>query len=346
MNKTLLHLAETGKLPDPLIRIGIRKLLKARLKKLAEHPVSTEEFLERLADAPVAVETQAANDQHYEVPTRFFMRVLGPRMKYSSCIWPEGVETLAHAERAMLDLTCQRAEISDRMDILELGCGWGSLTLWMAEQYPHARILAVSNSATQRAHIETQALDRGLNNVEVQTCDVNEFDPGRSFDRIVSVEMFEHMRNPGKLLDRASEWLKPDGKIFLHVFTHQGSPYLFEDHGDPNDWMSKYFFTGGMMPSPDLLPLSSKTLDLEEDWVVKGSHYSRTLETWLQRQDAARDHLLPILAKAYGEQNATIWFQRWRIFWLASSELFKYKGGELWPVHHYRLKKSLIDEET
>ncbi len=339
MKKTLLHLAETGKLPDFLIRIGIRNLLKARLKALAEKPESSEEFLNRLSQAPIAVDTQAANEQHYEVPTRFYMRILGPRMKYSSCIWPEGVSSLADAECAMLDLTCQRAEISGNIDILELGCGWGSLTLWMAEQYPSARILAVSNSATQRAHIETQAMDRGLDNVEVRTCDVNEFDPGRHFDRIVSVEMFEHMRNPGKLLDRAAEWLKPDGKIFLHVFTHAGSPYLFEDHGDPNDWMSKYFFTGGMMPSPDLLTLSSKKISLEKDWIVKGTHYSRTLEAWLQRQDAARDRLLPILEKAYGQDQAEIWFQRWRIFWMASSELFKYKDGDSWPVHHYRFNK-------
>ncbi|MDF3128381.1 cyclopropane-fatty-acyl-phospholipid synthase [Kiritimatiellaeota bacterium B1221] len=338
MKNTLLHLAESGKLPDFLIRIGIRKLLRKRLKMLAAHPESTEAFLSRLSEEPVAVDTRAANTQHYEVPTRFFMRVLGPRMKYSSCIWPDGVSTLADAECAMLDLTCQRAQVGSSMDILELGCGWGSLTLWMAEQYPSARILAVSNSATQRAHIETQALDRGLDNVEVRTCDVNDFEPTRSFDRIVSVEMFEHMRNPGKLLDRAATWLKPDGKIFLHVFTHEGPPYLFEDQGDPNDWMSKYFFTGGMMPSPDLLTLSSKQLILEEDWVVNGSHYSRTLEAWLQRQDQARKHLLPILIKAYGEEQAEVWFQRWRIFWMASSELFKYKNGSTWPVHHYRFK--------
>ncbi|MGA0368920.1 MAG: class I SAM-dependent methyltransferase [Kiritimatiellia bacterium] len=340
MKKLLLQLAEAGKLPDPLLRAGIRNLLRKRLKNLARNPESTDEFLARLKDDPVAVETDAANQQHYEVPTRFFMKVLGPHMKYSSCIWPEGVETLSDAEAAMLDLSCQRAELADRMDILELGCGWGSLTLWMAKQYPNARILAVSNSATQRAHIETQAYDRGFCNVEVRTCDVNELDPGRTFDRIVSVEMFEHMRNPGKLLDRAAEWLNPGGKIFLHVFTHAGAPYLFQDEGDPNDWMSKYFFTGGMMPSPDLLPRASRRLELEEDWIVNGIHYSRTLEAWLQRQDAAKEKLLPILTKAYGEEQAGIWFQRWRMFWMACSELFRYKKGEEWPVHHYRLKKS------
>jgi cyclopropane-fatty-acyl-phospholipid synthase len=318
----------------------MRRLLAKRLQTLAASPVSTEEFLQQLKDAPIAVDTDEANEQHYEVPTRFFMKVLGPRMKYSSCIWPEGVTSLADAENAMLDLTCQRAELADRMDILELGCGWGSLTLWMGEQYPNARITAVSNSATQKAHIETQALDRGLCNIQVVTCDVNDFSPEWKADRIVSVEMFEHMRNPGKLLDRAATWLKDDGKIFLHVFTHNGSPYLFQDSGRPDDWMSKYFFTGGMMPSPDLLPKASDAFKLEEEWVVNGIEYSRTLETWLQRQDQQLNKLMPIFEKVYGEQEAAVWFQRWRMFWMACSELFKYNGGKEWPVHHYRLKKT------
>lgn len=338
MKSLLIDLAEQGRLPDFLLRLGMRRLLKARLNKLAEHPETTAEFLKRIAEQPVAVETEAANEQHYEVPTRFFLRVLGPRMKYSSCIWPEGVEDLAAAECAMLDLTCRRAGIEDDMDILELGCGWGSLTLWMAEQYPNARIRAVSNSATQRAHIETQALDRGLKNVLVETCDVNAFDPGASFDRVVSVEMFEHMRNPGKLLDRVAGWLRPEGKVFLHVFTHAGAPYLFEDSGDPNDWMTRYFFSGGMMPSPDLLPSATSSLELEEDWVVNGVHYSRTLEAWLQRQDVAKDSLMPVLEKAYGDE-AGVWFQRWRMFWMACSELFRYRQGNEWPVHHYLLRK-------
>lgn len=340
MKNILLHLAENGALPDALIRRGIRGLLKKRLTNLAAQPEDTHAFLQRLADAPVAVDTDAANRQHYEVPTRFFLKVLGPRMKYSSCIWPEGVNSLADAENAMLDLTCQRAGIKDGMDILELGCGWGSLTLWMARQYPRANILAVSNSATQRAHIETQALDLGLSNIEVRTCDVNDFDPGRSFDRIVSVEMFEHLRNPGRLLDRCASWLNSGGKVFLHVFTHNGPPYLFQDSGDPDDWMSRYFFTGGMMPSPDLLPASTEALKLEEEWIVNGREYSRTLEAWLKRQDQHREKLLPILAKAYGGDQAEIWFQRWRIFWMACSELFKYNGGHEWPVHHYRFSKS------
>ena len=339
MNSILLTLAESGKLPDRLLRYGMRRLLQKRLQKLSENPVTTEAFLADLQDAPIAVDTEEANEQHYEVPTRFFMKVLGPRLKYSSCIWPEGVGDLAGAENAMLDLTCQRAELEDRMDILELGCGWGSLTLYMAEQYPNARIVAVSNSVTQKAHIETQALDRGLCNVQVKTCDVNDFTPDWKPDRIVSVEMFEHMRNPGKLLDKAADWLKEDGKIFLHVFTHNGSPYLFQDSGTPDDWMSKYFFTGGMMPSPDLLPTASNALDLDEEWIVNGCEYSRTLEAWLNRQDAARDKLIPIFEKAYGTKDAAIWFQRWRMFWMACSELFKYNGGKEWPVHHYRLKK-------
>ncbi|WFB37060.1 cyclopropane-fatty-acyl-phospholipid synthase [Kiritimatiellota bacterium B12222] len=339
MKKRLLSLADSGKLPDFLIRIGIRSLLKQRLRDLEAHPESTDDFLRRLASLPIAVDTDAANQQHYEVPTGFFMKVLGQHMKYSSCIWPEGVETLKDAEAAMLDLSCQRAELANGMDILELGCGWGSLTLWMAKNYPDSRILAVSNSATQRAHIETQALDRGLTNIEVRSADVNQFNPGKQFDRIVSIEMFEHMRNPGKLLDRAANWLQPQGKLFLHVFTHQGSPYLFEDHGNPEDWMSKYFFTGGMMPSPDLLPRASTALELEEEWIVNGTHYSKTLEAWLARQDQFKERIIPILAKTYGEDQASLWFQRWRIFWMACSELFNYNKGNEWPVHHYRLTK-------
>lgn len=337
MKSMLMNLAEQGKLPDLAIRVGIRKLLKSRLALLDQEGETTETLIDRLQNEPIAIATDAANEQHYEVPTRFFMKVLGPRMKYSSCIWPEGVDSLADAEKAMLDLTCQRADIHNGLDILELGCGWGSLTLWMAEQYPTARILAVSNSATQRAHIETQAVDRGLCNIEVRTCDMNDFEPGRSFDRIVSVEMFEHMRNPGRLLDRAAGWLKPDGKVFIHIFTHDGKPYLFEDHGREQDWMSKYFFTGGMMPSIDYLPKATVKLDVEETWRVNGKHYARTLETWLNRQDAAAESLLPILEKGYGSE-ARLWAQRWRIFWMACAELFAYRDGEEWPVHHYRFR--------
>ncbi len=339
MKEMLIDAAERGWLPDALLRVGIRGMLRRRLAVLAERGCGTEAFLEGLAGQPVAVEMAAANAQHYEVPTRFFLRVLGPQMKYSSCLYPEGVETLADAEKAMLDLSCRRAQLEDGQDILELGCGWGSLTLWMAERYPRSRIVAVSNSGTQRAHIETQAADRGLENVEVRTCDVNGFAPDRSFDRIVSVEMIEHMRNPGELLDRCAGWLKRGGRMFVHIFTHAGMPYLFEDAGRAGDWMSRYFFTGGMMPSADLLPKATKRLELEEDWIVNGKHYSRTLEDWLRRQDRAKAELLPILAEVYGEGEAGRWFQRWRMFWMACSELFRYRGGEEWPVHHYRFKR-------
>ena len=339
MSASLIKMAESGKVPDALIRLGIRRLLKERLAQLEKEGETTEDLLTRLRDEPVAVDTGAANAQHYEVPTRFFMKVLGPCLKYSSCHWPEGVETLANAEKAMLDLTCKRAELSDRMDILELGCGWGSLTLWMAQHFPNARILAVSNSATQRAHIETQALDRGYCNVEVRTQDMNDFDPGRKFDRIVSLEMFEHMRNPGKLLDRAADWLHPEGKMFIHIFTHAGKPYLFEDRGGEKDWMSRYFFTGGMMPSPDYLPKATDKLVVDEEWIVNGWHYSKTLEAWLGRQDNAQSEILPWFAKTYGPENAKVWFQRWRMFWMACSELFAYRDGEEWPVHHYRFKQ-------
>ncbi len=337
---SLIDLAESGRMPDFLLRIGMRRLMKKRLQEQQSSPQSTESFLKQLEDQPIAIDTSEANEQHYEVPTRFFLKVLGPRLKYSSCYWPEGVDTLKDAENAMLDLSCKRAGILDGMDILELGCGWGSLTLWMAEQFPRSRILAVSNSATQRAHIMVQAEDRGLTNVEVRTCDMNDFDPEAKFDRIMSIEMFEHMRNPGKLLDRCADWLHPDGLVFLHVFTTSLSPYLFADAGDQDDWMAKYFFSGGMMPSPDLLAKASSRFSCDEDWVVNGEHYSKTLEAWLEKQDAGKADIMPLFEKTYGKEQAEVWFQRWRMFWMASSELFGFGDGTQWPVHHYRLKLS------
>jgi len=331
-----IDLMERGWLPDRVVRAGIRRLLAQRLDTLASRDEAERDaLLERLQCGPIAVQTDAANAQHYELPAVFFERVLGPHLKYSSGLWPAGVTDLGAAEAAMLQLSCNHAALEDGMGILELGCGWGSLTLWMAEHFPRARILAMSNSCSQREWIMTACRQNGLSNVECVTADINEFDPGRTFDRIVSVEMFEHVRNYRRLLERTGRWLRPGGKLFVHVFAHHAWPYLFgSDHDD--DWMGRYFFTGGTMPSHGLLPgMAEPFLALDAEWRLDGLHYQRTLESWLQRQDRERDQILPIFRSTYGA-DAERWFQRWRVFFMACSELFGYREGREWGVSHYR----------
>ena len=329
--------AERAPLPDSVTRAGIEFLVSRTKRKLIEVPEAEEaRFVAAMAAMPIAVHADAANAQHYEVPTSLFQHTLGPRMKYSCCLYTHDGATLAEAEDAALGQTCAHADLADGHDILELGCGWGSLTLWMAEKYPQSRILAISNSRTQRAHILEQAASRGLTNVSVETCDMNDLALDRRFDRIVSVEMFEHMSNWRALLTRARTCVKDDGRMFLHVFTHRSRSYRF-DTSDKADWIAQHFFTGGVMPAQDLAGRFPDLFEVESEWRWSGQHYQRTALDWLANFDSRPLEVEAILRKTYGDDWA-LWRRRWRLFYLATAGLFGHAGGEVWGVGHYRLK--------
>jgi len=330
---------EQGYVPDAVIRAGIRRLLHGRLEDLRADSIEralvrTAEFVAQMDRAPIAPLPDKAREQHYEVPTEFFARVLGPRLKYSACLWSEGIESLADAELAALETTCRRAGIADGQRILELGCGWGSLSLYLAEKFPDSRITAVSNSDSQRQFITGQAASRGLSNLRVLTRDMNDFDIDQRFDRIVSVEMFEHMRNYRHLFGRVARWLNSDGRFFLHIFCHRNSPYEFEDRG-PDDWMGRHFFSGGMMPSAALPLHFQDELQIVTRWAWNGTHYEKTANAWLTNLDAHRGELLPLMERTYGADAGKLWLQRWRIFLMACAELWGFRAGEEWFVGHY-----------
>jgi len=325
---------ESGLAPDFAIRLGIRRLLAQRLREEAAKG-GHEGFVESMRSSPLAVHTREANEQHYEVPTEFYRLCLGKRLKYSSAYYPDGVRTLDQAEEAMLALYAERAQLADGQRVLELGCGWGSLSLWMAERFPRSRFLGVSNSRTQREWIEAQCRERGLSNLEIRTCDANQLELNERFDRIVSVEMFEHLRNWEELGRRLTRWLAPQGKLFVHVFTHVKHAYPFEVEGEDN-WLGRNFFTGGMMPSHDLMPRCFRDLALEQDWRVSGEHYGQTAEHWLENLDRNRERALEILAQTYGAGREKAWLENWRVFFMACAELWNYRGGTEWIVSHYR----------
>lgn len=330
---------ERGLLPDAAVRFGIRRLLRQRLQELREAGSDGQQrFLASLREGPIAQATEQANRQHYEVPAAFFRQIMGKHMKYSACLWEPPVETLDEAEAAMLALTCRRAGLADGQRILELGCGWGSLSLWMARQYPGASILAMSNSHGQRAYIEAEAARQGLSNLRVVTEDINRFEPEPGFDRIVSVEMFEHLHNYQALFRRLAGWLRDDGQMFLHVFSHRQYAYPFETEGEDN-WMGRYFFTGGLMPSEDLFERVQDEFVVSARWRVNGLHYAKTCEAWLQNQDRNGAAIKSLFAEVYGA-DAERWFHRWRVFFMACAELFAYRGGEEWGVTHCLLEKA------
>jgi cyclopropane-fatty-acyl-phospholipid synthase len=328
--------------PDRVVRLGIRRLLKARLVEMRDGDVQataalTQAFFDELRGAPLALLPEKANAQHYEVPAAFFGAVLGPQRKYSGCYWGDGADTLAQAEAAALQATGERAGLADGQQVLELGCGWGSLTLWMAERYRKSHITALSNSNSQRQYIEAQAAQRGLANVRVITRDVNEFDTAERFDRIVSVEMFEHLRSWPRAFARVARWLTPQGRFFMHVFAHRGAPYAFVER-DASDWMSKHFFSGGMMPSDDLPLLCQDDLRLLQRWRWDGTHYQRTADAWLRNMDDGRSALWPLFEHTYGAQ-AGVWWVRWRLFFMSCAELFGFDAGQQWWVSHYLFER-------
>ncbi|KAJ9635560.1 hypothetical protein H2204_005734 [Knufia peltigerae] len=334
------YLLDNGWLPLPVIRIGIRRQLAQRVRMIKAESMSEAydrkmSYVATLRQRPIAVEVDKANTQHYEVGTSVLQACLGPLMKYSSCLYPTGDETLAQAEVAMLETYVQKADLKDGQDILDLGCGWGSTSLYLAELFPNANITAFSNSRTQKLYIDEQARTKGLTNLKVVTGDVvtYEFAPD-SFDRVVSIELFEHMKNYSLLMKKIARALRHGGKLFVHIFSHKDSPYDFED-----GWMSTHFFTGGTMPSADLLHFFQDDLTLRKQWWVSGKHYAKTCEDWLSKMNASRNDIWPGLRETYGQQNAAMWFYRWQIFYMACAELFAWDGGDVWGVSHYLFEK-------
>jgi cyclopropane-fatty-acyl-phospholipid synthase len=348
---SLIELAEKRWLPDPLIRYGMRRMLRDRLAQETavtggDYAQALDRFAERARQSVVTIETHRANEQHYEVPAAFFERVLGSRLKYSCGWWDNDDTTLDESEEAMLRLTCQRAGIEDGMRVFDLGCGWGSLSLWIAEHYPNCQVTSLSNSSSQRAYIEQRCQHLGLTNVRVITADIGRYDTEDRFDRIVSVEMFEHVRNHEQLFARLSKWLVPDGKLFVHIFCHRNLAYTFETEGEQN-WMGRHFFSGGIMPAEDLFLRYQQHLGVRDHWWINGIHYARTCEAWLDRLDASETEVRTILAESPHPDPVKVLVQRWRMFFMACAELFRFDGGNQWGVGHYLFDKhSATDSST
>jgi cyclopropane-fatty-acyl-phospholipid synthase len=344
MLKLGIELMERGLLPEWLVQQGVRSVVRGRFNEIARMSPDVRyeafnKFVSELRTSPVALVPEKANEQHYEVTAAFFQQVLGKHLKYSSCYFESPTTSLDEAEAAMLRLCSERAELQDGMRILELGCGWGSFSLWIAEHFPRAQVVGVSNSNSQRCFIEERAKERGLRNLRIITADMNEFSTEERFDRVVSVEMFEHMRNYRELLSRIASWMTPGGKLFVHIFCHRTFAYPYETEGASN-WMGRYFFTGGIMPSEELLYHFQEHLQVESHWRVNGTHYEKTARAWMRLQKQNRAKVLEALTAVYGAKEAQRWYYRWMVFFLACAELFGFKAGEEWFVAHYLFKKS------
>ena len=332
-----LYLAENSLLPDKIIRFGIKQQLKAHSKRLYNEDYNDEDWIKFISNFKLAYGTEESKEQHYEVPSAYFINVLGSNLKYSCCDWSAETKTLTEAESSALKNICDKANVIDGQKILELGCGWGSLSLYLAEHFPNSNITAVSHSSTQREFIKTACIDRNLSNLEVITTDINNFETPQKFDLVVSIEMFEHLRNYISIFSKIHNWLTPSGKLFVHIFNHKNRSYLFQDERQ-RDWMARNFFTEGMMPSASLLPKSATQFDLEKHWIVNGTNYSKTLESWLKNHDNKKLEIYQIFKSAY-KKEYKLWYQKWRIFYMACSELFNYNDGKEWFVSHYLFNK-------
>ena len=343
MIKALIKFAEKGFLPDSLIRFGIKRLCRQRLSEARTLDLEAlenkhQQWIDFLTKSPVAIMPEKANEQHYELPPKFFELALGASLKYSCGLWPKGVSSLDESESEMLRLTCKRAELVDGQEILELGCGWGSLTFHMAQNFPNSKITAVSNSNDQIKFIEKKCLKLRLKNIKTINADMNDFAIDKEFDRVVSIEMFEHMRNYDELLKRIGGWLNQNGRLFVHIFSHKEISYPFEDKGD-GDWMAREFFSGGQMPSHKLLMSFPGRMKAEKSWRIDGTHYAKTSRAWLEKMDKNKKAIVEVFSSTYGEKAASAWFHRWRIFFMSCEVLFGYNRGSEWGVSHYLFEK-------